>query len=157
MPSQDQHPGKTLFISSALRPPVGPDLDGHPPLAAETPREEIERLSRAVLAEADRAHFGLVDAGDASDLLGRVLVKRPDLQETVLDGEAVLLDLDRGTYYTLNGVGTAIWDLLTGERPLAGVLAAIVARFEVAEDVARADLTAFAMRLLHRGLVVERG
>ncbi|MBI2320690.1 MAG: PqqD family protein [Chloroflexi bacterium] len=47
--------------------------------------------------------------------------------------------------------------MLTGERPLAGVLAAIVARFEVAEDVARADLTAFAMRLLHRGLVVERG
>ena len=85
-----------------------------------------------------------------------IVAKHPNTHWTVLDGEAILLNVENGVYYTLNRVGTAMWELLTEERPFAGVLAVICERFDVTEEVARKDLTALITRLQHEGLLVTR-
>lgn len=38
--------------------------------------------------------------------------KNPDVIERMIEGEAVLLDLKSGVYYSLNETGTVIWGLL---------------------------------------------
>ncbi len=43
-----------------------------------------------------------------------IISRSPEVQWTVLDGEAVLLNLENGVYYTLNGVGTKICQLSAG-------------------------------------------
>ena len=49
------------------------------------------------------------------------LFPRQDEQvhSTVLDGESVLLNLSSGRYYTLNVVGSTIWNLCRGEQSLS--------------------------------------
>ena len=80
----------------------------------------------------------------------------PDVLMRELEGEAVLLNLESGVYYTLNPVGTAIWEQLTGEQTLTEILSAICTRYGVSAETARRDLAALATRLRREGLIEER-
>jgi hypothetical protein len=91
---------------------------------------------------------------EPAELSGFRFARSHDVTHTVLDGEAVLLDLDSGVYYTLNRVGTAIWELLGDDRPVETIVAAIREQFDVPEEVARRDLLALLRRLRDEGLVV---
>ena len=70
-----------------------------------------------------------------------------------LDGEAVLLDLTGGTYFTLNETGTLVWDELERVRTGQELLDALVAAFEVEVEAARRDLEALLDQLTTHGLV----
>jgi len=62
-----------------------------------------------------------------------------------LDGEAVLLDLDSGMYYGLNGVGTVIWNRMVaaGGVGIDQLVADVVAEFAIEPDAARREVEAF--------------
>ncbi len=83
------------------------------------------------------------------------VARSPDVLHRVLEGEAVLVDLDTGTYYGLDEVGTRIWELLDAESGVRvdAVAAAIVEEYEVAREVATRDLVALLERLESRRLV----
>jgi len=83
-----------------------------------------------------------------------IVTKSPNVQWTVLEGEAVLLNMDNGHYFTLNRVGTAMWELLTTERPFDEIIAALCERFDVTEAAVRKDLTELTTRLCREDLLV---
>ena len=57
--------------------------------------------------------------------------------------------------FTLNDTGKAIWDQLDGKRSLAGVVAAIEAEFEQAEDGAiERDVLGLVAELVERRMLV---
>jgi lipopolysaccharide transport system ATP-binding protein len=62
-------------------------------------------------------------------------------------GEAILLDLASGYYFSLNRVGAVIWELLDGERTLGAIQQAVCGRFEASPETVWADLEALARRL----------
>lgn len=70
-----------------------------------------------------------------------------------LDGEAVLLDLARETYFGLNEVGTRVWELLETTPLLSDVSARLQLEYDVDQEQAEADLLALASRLIESGLV----
>jgi Coenzyme PQQ synthesis protein D (PqqD) len=70
-----------------------------------------------------------------------------------LDGEAVLLDSTRGTYFGLNEVGTRAWALLAGGATLAEALAALLADFEAPREQVWPDLQALVRELARHELV----
>lgn len=72
----------------------------------------------------------------------------------VLDGEAVLLDLDSSRYYSLNRSGARAWQVLADGAGADEASAAVVERFDVAADVASADVSELIDRLLAAGLLV---
>jgi hypothetical protein len=74
-----------------------------------------------------------------------------------LDGEAVLLHLARGTYFTLNDTGSLLWELLERERCVGELLDALLAAFEVDEETARRDLEELIDQLASHGLVEPVG
>ncbi|HXO41147.1 MAG TPA: PqqD family protein [Thermoanaerobaculia bacterium] len=81
------------------------------------------------------------------------VARNPNVHWTILEGEAVLVNLENGYFFTLNQVGATIWELLSEERTLDEVLMAICARYDVAEHSARADLMNFINMLNHEQLV----
>jgi hypothetical protein len=83
--------------------------------------------------------------------------RSPSVSAAVLNKEGVLLDLESGVYYSLNRVGTAVWELLGRDQPLEAVLAAVCDRYDVSEEAARADVAALVMHLRDEKLVLERG
>lgn len=70
-----------------------------------------------------------------------------------LGGEAVILNLDTGVYYGLDGVGTRVWRLLQQPRSLGEMRDLIVEEFDVAPDRFEPDLLAFVASLSSHGLV----
>lgn len=71
------------------------------------------------------------------------------------DGFVIMAPEGENTH-SLDGLGGFIWKRLDGQRDLATILADIVAEFDVAADVARADLLEFAEALLAAGIAVAR-
>ncbi|MBM4356747.1 MAG: PqqD family protein [Deltaproteobacteria bacterium] len=72
----------------------------------------------------------------------------------ILDGEAVLLDLEGGAYLGLNDVGTVVWGALGEGLTLAEACTRVTAAFEVDEATARRDVEALLDELLRRGLIL---
>ena len=66
---------------------------------------------------------------------------------------ALLLDLERGVYLSLNKLGSEIWAQLQDGVRLPELVAALSGRFEVAPARLREDVEKFLRQLAERGLV----
>lgn len=88
--------------------------------------------------------------------LNRIFLRSsPDVQGTTMDGETVLLDLSSGRYYTLNRLGSVIWEHCAGQSTVANIHRAICERFEVAPERALDDLVMLVNELLQEGLLEQ--
>lgn len=72
-----------------------------------------------------------------------------------MESETVLLDLNTGRYYTLNSLGSVIWDLCTGHNTINDMHAVLCDRFEVAPEQALDDLVALVHQLVQEGLLQQ--
>ncbi|MBL8037299.1 MAG: PqqD family protein [Nitrospira sp.] len=84
-----------------------------------------------------------------------VLMKNHDVQSTNMDDETVLLDLSTGRYYTLNRLGSLIWDLCTGNQTIGDIHTAICDRFDVVPERALDDLVTLVNQLTQEGLLQQ--
>lgn len=67
----------------------------------------------------------------------------------------VLLDLDEGSYFALDGVGERVWDLADGTRTTEGIVEVICDEYEADPRVVQADVANVVGELLEEGLFVE--
>jgi hypothetical protein len=79
----------------------------------------------------------------------------PDVVFRDLDGEAVILDLDSGTYFGLNAVGTRVWKLLEAGMGVDLIVDALAAEYEADRAAIAADVARLLADLLGRRLIVE--
>ena len=70
-----------------------------------------------------------------------------------LGGEAVLLNLDSGTYHGLNPVGTRVWELLQEPRSVGELRRLLLAEYEVEEAQLQEDLASLLASMEQAGLV----
>ena len=70
-----------------------------------------------------------------------------------LDKESVILNLANGTYYGLNPVGAAVWELLREPRTVESIQQEIRNAYEVEAERADADVLALLEQLLAAGLI----
>lgn len=78
----------------------------------------------------------------------------PDLIWRCLDDNVVVVSPAKGEVRVLNGVGTAIWQLLVEEKSLAEIEVYLVAHYQVSQEQASRDLQDFLADLNRRGLLV---
>ena len=69
-----------------------------------------------------------------------------------LEGESVLLNLETGMYYGLDGVGTRAWQLAAADGSLRSVLDRLVDEYDAEPSVIERDLLALADALVGKGL-----
>lgn len=77
-----------------------------------------------------------------------------EVASKVVDGEAILINLTNGMYYSLDSVGGYIWTLVSDGHDLDAITAAVVAHYDVAGETAKADVDAFAQSMLDEAIVV---
>lgn len=81
----------------------------------------------------------------------------PDVLSRVLDGEAVLLNLDSGNYHGLNEVASHVWKRITkGQPSLAELRDSVTTAFEVTDDMAQNDLQELLTSLEERHLITVK-
>ena len=83
-----------------------------------------------------------------------LLTKRQDrFSETAIDDEIVVMSLDSGDFFSLEGTGRAAWLLIDGTRDLSAIIAALAEQFAAAPDVVAADVERFVGELGRAGLI----
>jgi hypothetical protein len=101
----------------------------------------------------------MVDTGaEPTATLPLSVTVSPDVLYQTIEGHAVLLDLAGERYYSLDDVGTRIWQLLAEQSDVSTVLERLLDVYEIDRASLTRDLTAFFDRLASAGLVrVEPG
>ena len=80
-----------------------------------------------------------------------VLARADGLLESEIDGEAVMMSIDKGEYYGLDAVGTEIWRLLVEPRSFGEICSELLERYEVQPERCRADVGRFLAGLIRDG------
>ncbi len=82
------------------------------------------------------------------------LVKATELfSETTIDQEIVVMSLDSGDFFSLEGTALAAWELIDGSHDLAALVAALAAQFDAPPQAIGADVEAFMLQLRAAGLL----
>ncbi|HEY6084737.1 MAG TPA: PqqD family protein [Nitrospira sp.] len=142
------------FITADLRPDL--HIESHPTLPTlneQATAGQLADAARVVLCEEERRQVERGGKEQGRQLMQAIPRPNPHVEGTTLDGETVLLHLNTGRYYTLNRVGTAIWEGCTGSRSLQDIHAALCERFEAPSERIADDLLALVTQLGHEGLL----
>lgn len=83
--------------------------------------------------------------------------KSSQLSSVDVKGEAVILDIDSGNYYGLDGVGARVWELLERPRTLGEICDVVLDEYEVSREVAESDIRGLIAELGEKGLVKVEG
>lgn len=92
--------------------------------------------------------------------LERRLARDPSVVSRKIAGGFVLVPIrqkagDLGSIYTMNEVGSRIWELVDGERTVREISGVMVREFEVSPQEAQVDLAGFLKQLEQVGAVKE--
>lgn len=71
----------------------------------------------------------------------------PNLIWRVVDGEAILLDTATGYHFSLDPIGTEIWQSLQASESIDDIVARIARTYAVDSNVVRADVAEFVNEL----------
>ena len=71
----------------------------------------------------------------------------------VIDGEAIIINLETGVYYSMQGIGGDVWSMIAARRSFGSMLDEIGGAYDVTADDARRDLEIVLEQLLDEGLV----
>ena len=76
-----------------------------------------------------------------------------DVNAEIIDGEAIIINLATGVYYSLENIGAYIWELLAEGHSLEQSVQALVNRYSVSEDDARRDVEELVRQLVEEELI----
>ena len=81
-------------------------------------------------------------------------VNDADVAAKVFDGEAIIMNLTTGMYFSADKVGAAVWELIETGTSLGAITEWLTKRYEVDADRARQDLERLTKQMLDEGLIV---
>ena len=76
-----------------------------------------------------------------------------DVAAKVIDGEAIIMNITTGMYYSSDRVGAVVWDLLQAGYSLEETGREIAVRYDVVEERARTDVDRLAGEFLDENLL----
>jgi len=82
-----------------------------------------------------------------------LIVRHPEMIAAEMDGDLVMMSVERGEYFGIGGVGTRAWELLEQPTSVDQLCAVICEEFDVDEATCHKDILGFANELLTLGLV----
>jgi hypothetical protein len=72
----------------------------------------------------------------------------------IMDGEAILINLGTGAYYSMGSAGGFIWSLVENQLALEDIVTAVTEHYEVTRDRAEADVLRLSEELCAEGLAL---
>ena len=79
----------------------------------------------------------------------------PEIVHETVDGEVIAIDLADGSYYSLAGSGSAVWEMLGQGASEAEIGVALADRFEAEEAEIGAAVATLLAQLRENGLIVS--
>ena len=83
------------------------------------------------------------------------ILRNPEICAAELDGEICLFHPENAQYLNLNATGSAIWTMLEAPTDRDGLVAQLLARYEVEEATCRSETEAFLSEAFALGMLLE--
>jgi hypothetical protein len=80
--------------------------------------------------------------------------REEEVASKVIDGEAIIINLANGVYYSMDKVGALVWDRLQAGHTLDDVIVAVTGAYDVSRDQAESDVRELVQELVQENLVV---
>jgi hypothetical protein len=77
----------------------------------------------------------------------------PRVAAEIMDGEAILIDQQNGVYFSADGAGAHVWQLVTERCSVAEIVESVGARFRCSPEEARNDTLSMLASLLREELI----
>ncbi len=77
-----------------------------------------------------------------------------DVAAKVIDGEAIIMNLSNGLYFSMDSVGSAVWEMVETGQSIDEMTSTLDARYDVDEEVIRDDVNRLLAELLTEELVL---
>lgn len=84
-----------------------------------------------------------------------ILARSPKATYEVVAGEAILIHLDSGAYFSLNSVGTEFWQLLDGQQTIRDHATTLANKYGVDVAMVVSDLLELAGKMTPDDLLVR--
>lgn len=72
--------------------------------------------------------------GDTMDINAKVCQSR-EIDSTDLNGDKVMMNLDKGKYFALNSVGSRIWDIINEEIYVKDIINILLEEYDVEKEI----------------------
>lgn len=89
-----------------------------------------------------------------SELAGTFTTNRGDVAAKVIDGELIIIRLSDGTYYSMDNVGTSVWEMIEACTDLGTVVREIAQRYAAPVAEVESDVSTLMRELIDEGLIV---
>jgi hypothetical protein len=84
----------------------------------------------------------------------RFRVNSEEVTSKILDGEAIIINLSDGVYYSLVGPGTVVWAMASAGSGAEEIAGELIARYGETSDDVRADVESLLEKLVAERLLV---
>ena len=85
--------------------------------------------------------------------LETVINKNLEIDDTDLDGEKVMMNLDKGEYFMMNEVGSRIWETISEPINVKEIISTLRNEYEVDEETCKDTVIEFLGRLDNADLI----
>ncbi|MDF1617765.1 lasso peptide biosynthesis PqqD family chaperone [Petrocella sp. FN5] len=86
-------------------------------------------------------------------VLEDTIVRREDISTTIIDGELGMMSEEKGKYYTLDFIGTRVWELIEKPIKVDDLIIALMKEYEVDRATCEVDLLELLDKLLKEELI----
>ncbi|MEM6450512.1 MAG: PqqD family protein [Cyanobacteria bacterium P01_D01_bin.105] len=87
--------------------------------------------------------------------MSNLKINEPDVVSETIDGETVVVSLSTGSYYSLEGAATAVWNLIESHCSVEQIMSAVLQQFEGESQTIRTSVKALIDQLQLEKLIVE--
>lgn len=84
-----------------------------------------------------------------------IIQRNPDILASDLDGEKVMMSIQKGEYYGLGKTGTFIWDHITEPIAIKELIDLITEKYAVSPEQCFQDIKPFIVDLIEKQLIIE--
>ena len=83
-----------------------------------------------------------------------VLHRNPDLLTNTIDGETVMMSIEKGNYYGFNATGNLIWNFLDTEKTLNEIIHFLQDKFNLTKDNIENEVNPFIEKLITEQIIL---
>ena len=85
--------------------------------------------------------------------LNSIISRNTDIDDTDLDGEKVMMNLDKGQYFMMNEVGSRIWDIVDEPKSVEEIVKSLLNEYEVEREQCENTVVEFLSELAKSDLI----
>lgn len=85
--------------------------------------------------------------------LDSIIFKKEEIDDSDLDGEKVMMNLDKGQYFMMNSVGSRIWEIINEPISVRDIICILVDEYDITSDECEKNLKTFVKELWEAELI----